>query len=79
MQVGTDAHGRIARWMDRLTEYDHIVRHRPSKANITGLADGVLRSAGVRAISHILPNIDRRLLRIHGFLLGLPASPSLPR
>ena len=23
MRSGTDAHGRIARWMDRLTEYDY--------------------------------------------------------
>ena len=34
MGVGTEAHGRIARWMDRLTEYDYIVHHRTSKTNI---------------------------------------------
>ena len=35
----SDAHGRIACWMDRLTEYDYEVSHRPSKANIMRIAD----------------------------------------
>ena len=46
MRAGTDAHGRIARWMDRLTEYDYIVNHRPCKASIMGLADGMSRIPG---------------------------------
>ena len=29
MRVGTDAHGRIVCWMDRLTEYDYIIKRRP--------------------------------------------------
>ena len=46
LKVGTDAHGRIARWMDRLTEYDYVIHHRPSKANVIGLADGMSRMPG---------------------------------
>lgn len=30
---GTDAHGQIARWMDRLTEYDYEVHHRPCRTD----------------------------------------------
>lgn len=46
MRAGTDAHERIARWMDRLTEYDYVVHHRPCKANIMGLADEMSRMPG---------------------------------
>lgn len=40
---GSDTHGRISRWMDRLTEYDYEVHHRPCKANIMRIADGMSR------------------------------------
>ena len=46
MRKGTDVHGRIARWMDRLTEYDYEIHHRPCKANIMGIADGLSRMPG---------------------------------
>ena len=38
---GSDAYRRIARWTDRLTEYDYKVHHRPYKANIMRIADGI--------------------------------------
>ena len=47
LKIGTDAHGRIARWMDRLTEYDYIVKHGPCKSNIMRLADGMSRMPGL--------------------------------
>lgn len=40
---GSDTHGRIACWMDRLTEYDYEVHHRPCKATIMRIADGMSR------------------------------------
>ncbi len=43
MKVGTNAHDRISRWMNRLTEYDYVVRHRPCKANIMQIADDMSR------------------------------------
>lgn len=46
LRNGTDAHGRIARWMDRLTEYDYVIQHRPGKATVMGLADGMSRMPG---------------------------------
>lgn len=46
MRLGTDAHGRIARWMDRLTEYDYIIKHRPCKTTIMGLADQMSQMPG---------------------------------
>jgi uncharacterized protein YutD len=46
MNEGTDAHDRIARWMDILTEYDYIVHHRPCKSNIMKLTDGMSRVPG---------------------------------
>lgn len=38
---GSDAYGRIARWMDRLTEDDYEVHHLPCNANIMRIADGM--------------------------------------
>lgn len=46
LNEGTDAHGRIARWLDRLTEYDYEVHHRPCKSNIIRIADGLSRMPG---------------------------------
>lgn len=46
LKNGPDEHFRISRWMDRLTEYDYIIHHRPSKSNIMGIADGMSRMPG---------------------------------
>lgn len=52
LNKGTDTHGRIARWMDRLTEYDYIVHHRPNTANIIRIADGLSRLPRVLQDAH---------------------------
>lgn len=36
---GSDGHGRIARWQDRLGDCDFIICHRPSKDPMLRLAD----------------------------------------
>lgn len=44
MQTNTkDAHGRLARWQDRLTEYDYEVIHKPGVDHFMKLADGLSR------------------------------------
>lgn len=63
MKIGTDAHGRIARWMDRLTEYDYIIKHRPCKANIMGLADGMSRMPG-RYSQHAVAEDSERMAMV---------------
>lgn len=40
---GTKAFGRIARWIDRLGEFDYVVHHRPNSTFFIGLADGLSR------------------------------------
>ena len=59
MRVGTDAHGWIARWMDRLTEYDYVIKHRPCKATIMGLADGMSRIPGKYSQLAFAENAER--------------------
>lgn len=43
LKQGGDAHGRISRWQDRLTEYDLEIHHRPGKSHTIGIADGLSR------------------------------------
>jgi len=38
-----DAHGRIARWQDRLGEYDYELIHRSATVHFMGIADGMNR------------------------------------
>lgn len=64
MRVGTDAHGRIARWMDRLTEYDYIIKHRPCKANIMGLADGMSRMPGRYSQAAVAEDAERMAMAV---------------
>ncbi|KAI9882262.1 MAG: hypothetical protein M1823_005993 [Watsoniomyces obsoletus] len=40
---GSEGSARIARWQDRLGEYDFIVRHRPARDPVIGIADGLSR------------------------------------
>lgn len=46
LTVETDVHGRIARWMDHLTEYNYKVYHRLCKTNIIKIADGLSQMPG---------------------------------
>ena len=80
MTAGTDAHGRISRWMDRLTEYDYIVHHRPSKSNIMGLADGMSRMPGRYSQSAIAEDEERMTMALAGFpkRTTFPAVPAVP-
>jgi len=43
---GPDSHGKVSRWLDRLSEYDIEVHHRPGKSNIIQIADGFSRLTG---------------------------------
>ena len=45
--------------MDRLTEYDYIIEHRPCKANTMGLADGMSRMQGRYSQIAIAGDIER--------------------
>lgn len=64
LKDGTDAHGRIARWMDRLTEYDYIVHHRPCKSNIMCLADGFSRMPGYYSQNVIAEDSERLAMAV---------------
>lgn len=46
LRIG-DAHGKITRWMDRLSEYDYQIYHRPCRTNIMRIADGLSRMPGI--------------------------------
>ena len=74
MSVGTDAHGRIARWMDRLTEYDYVVHHRPSKAAIMGLADGMSRMPGRYSQPAVAEDSERVTMALA--TISAPTKPS---
>ena len=81
MSVGTDAHGRIARWMDRLTEYDYIIHHRPSKTNIMGLADGMSRMPGRYSQTAVSEDSERMSMAVavsHQGQQSRPSHPTLP-
>ena len=41
--VDNDAHGRIAKWQERLSEYDIRLLHRSAKTHFIGIADGLSR------------------------------------
>lgn len=41
--LDNDAHGRIARWQERLGEYDIQLLHRSAKTHFMGIADGLSR------------------------------------
>ena len=69
----SDAHGRIARWMDRLTEYDYEVYHRPCKANIMRIADGISRfPAKYSSQSATAIDLEKMLLAVAYPHLWLP-------
>ena len=62
--------------MDRLTEYDYIVHHRPSKANIIGLADGMSRMPGKYTQSAVSEDSERMTMASVSF--PVPTKPPLP-
>ena len=41
--LNNDAHGRIARWQERLEAYDMQILHRLAKTHFMGIADGFSR------------------------------------
>ncbi len=59
---GSDTHCRIARWMDRLTEYDYEVQHRPCKTNIMRIADGMSRLLAKYSQSATAIDLERMVL-----------------
>ncbi|TAQ83554.1 hypothetical protein B7494_g8120 [Chlorociboria aeruginascens] len=63
---GPDSHGKISRWLDRLTEYDFEVHHRPGKSNLVSIADGLSRLPG---------NMQDEPIRIDTERLALPVIP----
>ena len=50
------------------TEYDHVVHHRPSKANIMGLADGMSRMPGRYPQSAVSEDLERMNMALASFL-----------
>lgn len=56
---GTDAHNRIARWMDLLAEYDFTVHHRPNTVAIMRIADGLSRMPGIYSQRHVAKDGER--------------------
>ena len=62
LDKGIDAHNRIARWMDRLSEYDFKIHHRPNTASIMGIADGLSRMPGVYSQQHIVEDAERMVM-----------------
>ena len=69
---GSDAHGRIACWMDRLTEYDYEIHHRPCKANIMRIADGMSRLPAKYSQSATAIDLERMVLAVAHPHLRLP-------
>jgi hypothetical protein len=43
LKGGPDAYGRMARWVEQLSEFDMVVVYRPGKSNVMGVVDGLLR------------------------------------
>ncbi len=61
---GSDTHGRIARWIHRLTEYDYEIHHRPCKANIMRIADGIPRLPAKYSQSATAIHLERMVLLV---------------
>ena len=80
----------VHRSMDRLTEYDYIVKHRPCKSNIMRLADGMSRMPGLYSQYAVAEDEERMamttVLRPHHLTiatlpnvqtLNIPCSPAI--
>ena len=63
--LDNDAHGRIARWQERLGEYDLQLLHRSAKIHLMGIADGLsclptrlMRECMVKDAEGLTPNLS---------------------
>ena len=78
LSKGTDEHGRIARWLDRLTKYDLEIHHRPSTTNVIGIADGLSRLPGSLLSTPTAFDNERMALTATVLPNADPASPNSP-
>jgi len=53
-----DAHGRIAKWQERLGEYDIRLLHRPAKTHFMAIADGLSRLPTRLLSSHFAEDVE---------------------
>lgn len=53
-----DAHGRIAKWQERLGEYDIRLLHRPAKTHFMAIADGLSRLPTRLLKSHVAEDVE---------------------
>ena len=60
----SDAYWMIASWIDRPTEYNHEIHHRPCKANIMRIADGISRLLAKYSQSATAINLERMILAV---------------
>ncbi|GAW16256.1 hypothetical protein ANO14919_056790 [Xylariales sp. No.14919] len=43
LRAGKELKGRLARWVTQFAEYDILIKHRPGKSKLMGIADGLSR------------------------------------
>ncbi|KAF2966539.1 hypothetical protein GQX73_g7005 [Xylaria multiplex] len=43
LRAGKELKGRLARWVTQFSEYDVLIKHRPGKSKLIGIADGLSR------------------------------------
>lgn len=55
-----DSHGRIARWQDRLREFDFHLHHKKAKTHFMGIVDGMSRLPDQLLQRHFI-NLEKRL------------------
>lgn len=60
--------------MDRLTEYDYVIQHRPSNANVMQLADGMSRMPGRYRQTAVAEDSERMAMCVP-LATSLPALP----
>jgi len=53
-----DAHGRIAKWQERLGEYDIRLLHRPARTHFMAIADGLSRLPTRLLSSHFAEDVE---------------------
>ena len=53
-----DAHGRIAKWQERLGEYDIRLLHRPAKTHFMAIADGLSRLPTWLLTTHFAEDVE---------------------
>lgn len=63
-----DAHGRIAKWQERLGEYDIKLLHRSAKTHFIGIADGLSRLPTRLLNSHVAEDVEGLRLLMEGIV-----------